>query len=277
MSPAVYSPKELQQLSRDYDLRPRRSRGQNFVIDASVISKMLAAAQLDKKSTVLEIGPGFGVLTAALLEHAGRVVAIELEKKLISHLHKRFAGNPRFTLVQDDFRDVDLGSLGLTERDYEVVANLPYQITSYVIRRLCSLSPRPRSITLLVQKEVGERIIAPPGQSSLLSIAVAFYAKARLTHTVSSASFWPQPKVSSAIVHLDILSGLPRVDEKAFFNIVRSAFQGKRKKLRNTLAKSVQCTPAQIEEILKKNGINPDERPQSLNLTQWLTISKALL
>lgn len=238
---------------------------------------MLQAAEIDSEHPILEIGPGFGVLTEALVQKASQVIAIELEKKLAEHLQKRFSSQKNLTIVQNDFRFTDLAALGLQEAAYDVVANLPYQITSLVIRRLCSTHPRPRRITLLVQKEVAERIIAPSGEASTLSIAVAFYAQAKLVRTVSPAAFWPRPQVKSAILRLDLHSTIPNVDEKRFFSIVRSAFQGKRKKLRNSLASVLGVEPIKVEEILRKQGINPEVRAQDLLLENWLTIAQEKL
>ncbi|NJN84955.1 MAG: ribosomal RNA small subunit methyltransferase A [Caldilineaceae bacterium] len=213
-------------LIRSRDLNPKRSLSQNFLVHEQHLDFVLAAAELTDLDTVLEIGPGLGVLTKRLAEQAGRVVAVELDDRLFEILGETFAETPNVELVHGDILELDpveLVTAGGTRRGddglYKVVANLPYNITSVVLRQLLEASQSPTRLVVMVQKEVAERICAEPGQLSILAVSVQFYAHPSIVHIVPADAFYPKPKVDSAVLRLDVFpeKPLPHIDAERFF------------------------------------------------------------
>jgi len=237
---------------RRYQIDPKKSLGQNFLVDASYLDRIVAAAELEAGDVVLEIGPGVGTLTRRLAAQAGEVVAVELDDRLIELLRADFAGQPHVHIVHNDILEIDPPALLAAylptelpheeslakQAGYKVVANLPYYITSLVLRHLLEAAPPPTLAVVMVQKEVAERICAKPGDLSLMAIGVQFYAKPRLIHRVPAGAFYPAPKVDSAILRLDVQAQptVTAVAPQAFFRVVRAGFGQKRKQLANSLS-----------------------------------------
>ncbi len=258
---------DLKQLLRSYDIRPDKGLGQHFLHDESVILDMLEAANINKSDTVLEVGPGLGVLTSALVQRAGHVVVFELDDKLADIVESQRAEN--LTVMRGDALELPLPPRG-SALPYKVVANIPYSITGKLIRHLITSLSGPISMTLLVQKEVAERMCAKPGQMSALSVAVQLHGTARIVRIVPPEAFYPAPKVDSAVVHVDLSGGLTLdVEEKAFMRLVKFGFSQKRKQLKNTLAAGLRVEPAEIEKLLVKVRLAPTARAQELSMTQW--------
>jgi len=263
------------ELIRRYDLNPKRSLAQNFLIDESHLARIAAAATLTATDQVLEIGPGMGALTKYLAAQAGRVVAVELDDRLIALLESQFADQPQVAIVHADILEVDPGLL-LTTPDlppspYKVVANLPYYITSAVLRHLLEATQPPATIVVLIQKEVAERICAAPGDMSILAVSVQFYATPQLVHHVPASAFYPRPKVDSAVLRLDRLStpAVADVDAATFFTIVRAGFSQKRKQLANTLSAGLHLPKAKATAALQAAHIDPTRRAETLSLAEW--------
>ncbi|MBP9826881.1 ribosomal RNA small subunit methyltransferase A [Candidatus Saccharibacteria bacterium] len=258
---------DLKKLLSTYDIRPDKGKGQHFLLDESVVADMLEAASVSQEGTVLEVGPGPGVLTSALAQRAGHIICYELDDKLADLIEAQ--GIPNIEVVRGDVLTHPLPRRGTT-LPYKVVANIPYSITGALIRKLLTSLPAPKSITLLVQREVAERMCAGPGQMSILSVATQLHGNARIVRIVPAEAFYPAPKVDSAVVHVDIKPDLTLdVDEKAFMRIVKIGFSQKRKQLKNTLAAGLHREPSEIEPYLEQAGLALTARAQELRLEDW--------
>jgi 16S rRNA (adenine1518-N6/adenine1519-N6)-dimethyltransferase len=266
---AVSSPPGVRELLDKYNLRPRKGLGQNFLADPNILRKIVEAADLTPDATVLEIGPGLGMLTRFLSQAAGRVVAVELDEALFGLLRQELAGLPNLELVQGDILQLDPAAVG--GPSYTVVANLPYYITSAAIRHVQEASPPPQRIVLTVQREVAERIVAAPGELSLLAVSVQFYGRPRIVARIPAGAFVPPPKVDSAVVRIDTHPAPPVevADVEAFFRVVRAGFGQKRKQIKNSLAAGLGVSAGEATAALARAGIDPQRRAQTLSLAEW--------
>ncbi len=265
------------QLLEHHGITPRRDLGQNFLWDPGLLARIVELAQLGRDDVALEIGPGTGALTRYLAEAARRVVAVEVDERLIPVLRRHTADLSNVEIVQADILEVDIGAL-VGDGPFRVVANLPYYITSAILRRLLENPPRPQRLTLTVQREVAERLIARPGDMSLLAVSVQFYGRPRICHRIKAGAFWPTPDVDSAVVCIDV-SGAPTVpvdDERRFFRVVRAGFSQKRKQLKNALASGLNLETATVIAALEQAGIDPRRRAETLSLEEWATLTRAL-
>lgn len=254
----------------DNAITPRKSLGQHWLTDAESLKAMLEAAEVTSSDTVLEIGPGLGSLTKFLTEQAKEVIAVEFDETLADALPGQLDAI-NLTVVQQDILKFDLTTL---PPDYKVVANIPYYLTSHLIR-LLSETPNPPSVAvLLVQKEVAERVAASPGDMSILSVTSQYYWQVSTGQVVHAKLFTPPPKVDSQILIMNrrkspLFTG---VDSKAFFRIVKAGFSSRRKTLLNSLAGGLQQSKETVSEYLAKTCINPTSRPQELSLEDWYKI-----
>jgi 16S rRNA (adenine1518-N6/adenine1519-N6)-dimethyltransferase len=257
--------------------RARKGLGQHFLADRGVLEKIISAAELEPSDTVIEVGPGLGVLTGELLKKAGKVIAIEADSKLASSLQKTFSKVPQLTVINADVLQLDPRELVESQRDYKVVANLPYYIAAPILRHFLEASLKPSLMVVMVQKEVGQSIVAAPGDMSILSISVQLYGKPTIVDYVPAQSFYPQPKVDSAIVRIDVYPK-PAIEVESiagFFKIVKAGFSAPRKQIRNSLALGLQLDSAETEELLEKSGITPQRRPETLSLEEWASLHRA--
>lgn len=277
---------------RQYNLRPKQSLAQNFLVDETHLARIAEAASLEQSDVVLEIGPGPGSLTAYLAEAAGQVIAVELDDRLIEPLEERFADQAHVTIVHSDILETMPGALVAQATaahvvasqqnrssdpiPYKVVANLPYYITSAVLRHLLEAAQPPTMIVVLVQKEVAERICAEPGNLSLLAVSIQFYAQPTLVHHVPAGAFYPPPKVDSAVLRLDCYAEpvVPDVAPKDFFRVVRAGFSQKRKQLGNTISAGLHLPKAEAIALLNDANIDPKRRAETLTLQEWGTLCK---
>ncbi|CAN5384919.1 16S rRNA (adenine(1518)-N(6)/adenine(1519)-N(6))-dimethyltransferaseRsmA [soil metagenome] len=280
----------IRDLIRIYDLDPKKSLGQNFLIDESHLARIVTAADLKPDDTVLEIGPGFGVMTRQLAAKAGRVIAVELDDRLITILRAQFATQPKVSIVHGDILELNPSELIAgapsatsqsalpTPQSYKVVANLPYYITSAVIRHLLEAVNPPRLAVLMVQKEVAERICAEPGDMSLLAVSVHFYARPTIVHHVPASAFYPRPKVDSAVLRLDIFPERPVADIAAeqFFRVARAGFSQKRKQLLNTISAGLHLPKPSVADMLERAGIDPKRRAETLSIAEWGQLCRVL-
>ncbi|OGE83075.1 MAG: ribosomal RNA small subunit methyltransferase A [Candidatus Doudnabacteria bacterium RIFCSPHIGHO2_01_FULL_49_9] len=261
---------ELKSLLSHYHIRPDKSMGQNFLLSETALDEMIAAAELSEKDTVLEIGPGLGVLTRRLAEKAGLVIAVEKDRKMAAALRKMFKNRKNVKIINEDALFLDI--LRITNQyeftKYKVVANIPYYITGKLLQSALGGLTKPSLIVLLLQREVAERITAGPGEMSLLSVSVQFYADAEIISYVGKENFYPKPEVDSAVVRLRVLEK-PRlpVPEKQFFQLVKIGFSNKRKQLQNNLKgyNGGKGSKGVLEDI----GLNPLCRAQDLSLEDW--------
>ncbi|HPF31035.1 MAG TPA: 16S rRNA (adenine(1518)-N(6)/adenine(1519)-N(6))-dimethyltransferase RsmA [Candidatus Saccharibacteria bacterium] len=255
-------------------LQNKKSLGQHWLRDRTVLAKIADSANLESNDTVVEIGPGLGTLTSELLKRASKVIAIELDSDLARKLPGQFPGK-NLEVIQTDFLDYDLSKL---PSGYKVVGNVPYYITGKIIQKLLSTANKPSQIVLLVQKEVAERIIAKHGDMSLLSVSVQINAEATLGDIVQAHFFTPIPKVDSQVVILKVLkkSLISDIDEAKFFQVVKAGFSSKRKKLRSSLAGGLGISKSESENLLKTSGIDPNSRAEKLTITDWLNLTNTI-
>jgi 16S rRNA (adenine1518-N6/adenine1519-N6)-dimethyltransferase len=266
------------QLLRQFGFRPRKRLGQHFLVDEAVLGRILSAAELSPGDIVVEIGPGLGILTEGLARRGARVIAVELDAKLVALLRKRLAGFPDVRIVRADIlktapRDLLRENVATSDvaRGYKVIANLPYYITSPVLSHFLEAQPRPSEMVIMVQKEVGETIAAAPGKMRLLSVKTQLYSKPVVVSYVPAASFYPPPKVDSIVLRLDVYSQPPIEvsDVTGFFDIVMHGFSSPRKQLRNSLSHSLEMPPGQVASLLEKAGIEAKRRAETLSLEEW--------
>ncbi|MFN2115986.1 MAG: 16S rRNA (adenine(1518)-N(6)/adenine(1519)-N(6))-dimethyltransferase RsmA [Anaerolineae bacterium] len=277
-SPSQFELGRPSELLKRFGVRPRKGLGQHFLVSRSHLARIVGAAELGPSNVVLEVGPGLGVLTDALARRAGRVVAVEIDPGMRRILGETLRQHKNVEVVAADVLKVDpaalIGAPPAPERiepGYKVVANLPYNITSAAIRHLLEAPVKPERSVLMLQREVADRILATPGDMSILAVAVQFYATPSLVTTVPAGAFHPRPKVDSAVLSLDTHSALPVDvrDTKLFFRLVRAGFGQKRKQLRNSLAAGLGLDTAAAAALLESAGIDPRRRAQTLSLEEW--------
>lgn len=252
--------------------------GQNFLTNPAIAQKIVGSANLSKTDNVLEVGPGKGILTGFLSQKAGRVLAIEIDETLTGILKKKLADQNNTEVIGGDMLKINLPKL-LEEKNfqkYKVVANLPYYITSKIIRLLLETKYPPAEMVLMVQNEVGERICAPSGRESILSISVKFYAEPEILFFVPRENFDPTPEVDSVVIKISRKNQIPEIDIKMFFALVRAGFSAKRKMLVNNLATSFHISKKEVSEILKRAGIEPTQRAQELKMEDWVKLLKII-
>jgi len=267
-------PLSIPALLRQHGLRAKKHLGQNFLQDASALEKIARAAQVQSTDTVLEVGAGLGSLTRHLARRARQVVAIELDTRLIPILQTVLQPYANVRLVWGNALDFSPSELGLPP-DYIVAANIPYPITSVLLRHLLEAEPRARRLVLTVQKEVAERICAVPPQMSLLALSVQFYGEPRIVARIPAAAFFPVPRVDSAVVCIEV-HPMPRVPREAlegFFQLARAGFHQRRKTLRNALSAALGIPPGAAESMLRQAGIEPRRRAETLSLEEWARLS----
>ncbi|MFH2063020.1 MAG: 16S rRNA (adenine(1518)-N(6)/adenine(1519)-N(6))-dimethyltransferase RsmA [bacterium] len=272
---------EIKRRLNDLGLRPSRDRGQNFLLDDRVIEAALDAAGVAAGDRVLEIGPGLGVLTEALLSRGASVVAVELDRALADQLAERIRSD-RLEIVVADF--LELPADQLVERfssgEYKVVANLPYSISSDALTRLLSVDPRPSGLTLMLQREVAERICAEPPRTGPLSVLAQVHGEPRIVRIVPPGAFWPPPKVESALLHVGLRSAeevrvrLLGLDPESLMSVVRLGFSSRRRQLKNTL--SGRFSPELLSAAFVESGIGPTDRPERLTVDMWIRLVVAL-
>ncbi len=290
-------------LSR-YGLKPNFTYGQNFLIDEVVLEDMVDASGISKEDLVLEIGPGIGNLTRKLCERAGFVLSVEKDPKfqpILYNIKKDFRDNFRYEIFDalefdyQDFlenytrheiselktNDTNSGHSGEVRKlvsPYKVVANIPYYITGKILEMFMTSKNKPSSITVLTQKEVAERVVAKAGGMSLLSISVQLYGEPKIISIVPARSFYPAPKVDSAVLKIDLFEK-PKYeieDEKKFFKVLKACFSGKRKQIHNTLSGNFGLPKEKVLEVLSELSIDPKIRPQELEIEQWVELVKKI-
>ena len=251
---------------------PKKSLGQHWLKDPEILADIAEAAELMGDDVVLEVGPGLGTLTSRLLARANSVTAVEFDADLARKLPGQFPGK-KLTVVNQDILQFDLNQL---PKNYKVVANVPYYITSKIVEKLMTAENKPSIAVLLVQKEVAERIAAEAGNMSILSVSVQIFAEAELDIEVPSQFFTPPPKVDSQVVVLRTRNNplITPEDQRDFFRIVKAGFSAKRKKLRSSLSGGLGIDKSVAEELLKNAGISPDARAEDLAIEDWKRLLK---
>ncbi|OGM98352.1 MAG: ribosomal RNA small subunit methyltransferase A [Candidatus Yanofskybacteria bacterium RIFCSPLOWO2_01_FULL_41_34] len=248
------------------EITPKKTLGQNFLINAGILEKIVDAAELNKDDTILEVGPGTGNLTRLLSEKAGRVIAVEKDHRLIEDLEKEF---PAVKFIEGDILKLDINELfrnlklEIRNSHYKVAGNIPYYITSHLLKTIFERWPKPKLMVLTIQKEVAQRIVAKPPDMNLLALSIQLYAEPKIIGYISKGSFRPIPKVDSAIIKMKPKEGLGIKNNEKVLILAKKAFAGKRKQLKNTIG----------PEILNKAGVKLELRPEELSLEDWLKIT----
>ena len=270
----------VRMLLKEFDIQPRKGLGQNFLTDQRALERIVEAAELTPKDIVLEIGPGLGTLTRLLAERAGRVIAVELDQRLVEVLRQTATAKadlPNVEIVHGDILEMnpaDLVRQHGADLQYKVVANLPYYITSAILRHLLTAEVKPRLMVVTVQLEVARRIIAQPGDMSLLAVSVQFYGQPRIVTRVRAGAFYPSPQVDSAVIRIDLhRHPVAKVDDaSSFFGVVRAGFAQRRKQLRNVLSAELDLPTSEVIQALSRAGVNPRRRAQTLSIEEWVRV-----
>ncbi len=263
---------DIKQLLNKYNIHPSKGLGQNFLCDETAFKKIIEAASPLKDDLVLEIGPGIGNLTVKLAQKAKKVIIIEKDQRMAAILEETLRGFNNIEIIQEDILRVEDSVVG--SQKYKVVANLPYYITSPVIRKFLESANPPEQMVLMVQKEVAQRICSKPPNMSLLAVSVQFYANPAIISYVSKKSFWPSPMVDSAIIKISEIKNKPIADREQFFRIVKAGFTQPRKQLINNLSKGLKIDKEKIKKILLENNILPNQRAETLTIESWLKLTK---
>ncbi len=269
---------QLRELLRRHHMRATKRLGQNFLIDHNILKLVARAADLSADDTVIEVGPGTGLLTQLLSEQAAEVIAIEIDPHMVELLNETLCGVDNVTIVQSDILQLSPGRI-LSEyshsphpTSYKVVANLPYYITSPVLRHFITAETKPKTMVVMVQKEVGLAITARPGDMSFLSVSVQLFAHPSVIRKVPASCFYPPPKVDSLIMKLEMHDTLPVKPDATsqFLDFVAAGFHSPRKQLRNTFLHGLDTTREHVNALLEKSTIDPARRPETLSVEEWV-------
>lgn len=256
----------IKEILKTRNIRPNKVMGQNFLINQKALEKIIQAADLSKDDVVLEIGPGLGILTKELAKNTKKVIAIEKDQEIAKVLKEILEDYNNVEIVREDILKFDLKI-----KNYKVVANIPYYLTSPLIRMLLESDNPPQDITLLMQKEVAQRVCARPPKTNLLAVSVQLYSKPKIISYVSKQSFWPQPKVDSAIIRIANIQK-PDIDIKKFFKVVKAGFSSPRKQLINNLSKKLKIDKEEIGEDLTRCRLDTRVRAENLSLENWFEL-----
>lgn len=268
----------ISRLLKDNGIRPDKSLGQNFLQDDAELRKIISVSQITPMDTVLEIGSGLGSLTRYLAITAKEVVTVELDESLLPILSNVIKGFNNVTVIHGDILQIPIADLVKAD-SYRVVANIPYYITSAIIRHLLESRPKPNSIVLTIQKEVAHRICAKPGEMSLLALSVQVFGQPEIVAEISSSAFFPEPNVDSSVIRLDTFSEpvIPAINLDSFFRLAKAGFSQKRKTLRNSLSAGLSISGDNAEELLKKAGIDPKRRAETLSIPEWASLTSCFV
>ena len=272
---------------RHYGVRAKKSLGQHFLRDGRILAKIADAADPTPNDLVIEVGPGLGNLTRVLAKRVGQVIAVELDDRLASLLREQLTDLLNVHIVDGDIREMTPGYLlGRYSREkgsvqevveYKVVANLPYYVASPIIRHFLEASSKPKKMVVMVQKEVGEAIVAAPGSMGLLALAVQIYGEPHIVARVSAAKFYPTPKVDSVVVAIDVYPE-PLVNNlEDFFRIARAGFSAPRKQMHNSLAHGLGIEPRDVHQALEKANVDGRRRPSTLTIEEWARLTGVLV
>jgi 16S rRNA (adenine1518-N6/adenine1519-N6)-dimethyltransferase len=279
MDPSIIpEPLKVPQLLRQHQLYPRKSLGQNFLIDNYALEKVVDAAEINKLDDVLEIGAGLGSLTRFLARAANKVVAVELDDHLMPILKMVLEPEKNVELIYGDILKLDPAQL-MPENGYLVVANIPYYITSAIIRHLLASPQKPRRMVLTIQREVAQRICAQPGDLSLLALSVQIFGEPKIAARIAAGAFYPPPKVDSSVIRIDLYNQpiIPADNLDPFFKLAKAGFGQKRKMLRKSLSAGLSWPVDKMENLLSGCNIDPTRRAETLNMNEWKTLTEHYL
>jgi 16S rRNA (adenine1518-N6/adenine1519-N6)-dimethyltransferase len=264
--------KNIKELLTDHSAIPQKKFGQNFLVDKGVLLRVIEVADIKNSDIVLEVGPGTGNLTRELVKSAGKVIAVEKDAKMVEILKGDFAQVKNLDVIEGDARSVVFEKLKNIE--YKVVANIPFYLTSYLIRSFLESDNQPEEMILVIQKEVAQRICVKAPDMNLLAASVQLYAKPKIMGNIKKSCFWPMPKVDGAIIRISEIKK-PDVDIKLFFRILKAGFSQPRKQILNNLANGLKSDKESMEIWLLENKIKPEQRAETLDIEQWINLSKS--
>ncbi len=268
---------QTRRLLHQHGLYARKGLGQHFLIDPEALRLSIEAATLTSNDTVVEVGPGLGILTEALAQRVKRVIAVEVDTRISSMLNERFSKNPAITILNADVLVFDLKTALEGDASFKVVANLPYYVAAPTLRRFLEAETKPQRMVVMVQKEVAESIVAKPGQMSLMSVSVQLYGMPAIVGYVPAESFYPPPNVDSAVLAIDVYpQPAVAVSVPRFFAVVRAGFSAPRKQLRNSLAQGLSIPLDISSQVLIASEISPQRRAQTLSLEEWAALTRTI-
>ena len=275
--------KETKFILDKYHIHANKNLGQNFLVDDDTVSGIIEVANISKEDLVIEIGPGLGTITKELLERAGKVICIELDERMITILNDRFSLYNNFELINEDVLKVNLQELINKEsfKTTKIVANLPYYITTPIIMKLLEERLDIEAITVMIQKEVAERLVAEPGkgESGAITYAINYYTKPKIVLQVPNTAFIPEPKVNSTVIQLDVQKEptVKVLNEEKLFELIKIAFMQNRKTLVNALTNSNKYGSKEtVEKVIEKMGLDLKIRPEKLTLEQYAELSEEI-
>jgi len=251
-----------------YGIKPSKRLGQNFLIDKSVVKKVIKAAGLHSKDIVLEVGPGIGALTKEIAKKAGKIITVEKDPRMVEILMDNLKGFKNIEIINKDILKYNFQF----SKKYKIVANLPFYITAPVIRKFLESKYPPEEMVLIVQKEVAQRICSKPPKMNILAVSVQFYAKPKIISYISRKSFWPSPKVDSAIIKIVPQKKYKDIDIDLFFKVVKAGFAHPRKQLANNLTNGLKLNKQEVNDLLLKNNIKPSQRAETLAVQDWINL-----
>jgi len=266
--------KIIKDLLKRHGLKPEKYLGQHFILSKKALAQIVAAAEIKKSDTIIEIGPGFGTLTQELAGTGAKIIAIEKDPKMILILKETLADYKNIKIIQADARNIGFGNLYL--KKYKIVANLPYNIATFLIRQWLELKNLPELMILMIQKEVAKRICAKPPHMNLLAVSTQFLAIAKIIGYVPAEAFWPKPKVDSAIIKITPKKSPPQKMRDAFFVVVKAGFSQPRKQLLGNLSKKLILPKEKLLKIFKNLDISERARAENLSLEQWVSLANSL-
>ncbi|GCE18925.1 16S rRNA (adenine(1518)-N(6)/adenine(1519)-N(6))-dimethyltransferase RsmA [Dictyobacter kobayashii] len=269
--------RELRNLLTAHGMRPNKSFGQNFLIDRGILNKIVQAAEIMPEDELLEVGAGTGVLTRELAQKARRVVAVEIERDMLTLLAQTTRQYPNVELIARNLLFLNPSEV-FGETSYKLVANLPYYITAPTFRHFLENANPPRILVVMVQWEVAQRIVAAPGDLSLLAISVQFYGRPQIVSRVPAQAFYPAPKVDSAILRIDVHEQAPLTHEERdrFFKVVQAGFSEKRKQLHNSLTHGLHHKNELIRNWMNEAAIDTNRRAETLNIDEWMRLWRVI-
>ena len=273
--PINLPPLNVPAILRAHGLSPKKSLGQNFLVDPVALERIIQVAEIPPDSAVLEVGPGLGSLTRYLAQAARQVTAVELDDRFIPVLHEVLNGMPNVQIIHGDMLELNPAEI-MGQDGYSVVANIPYYITSNLIRHLLEARIKPRRMVLTIQREVAERITAGPGDMSLLALSVQVYGKPMIAARIPAGSFYPPPNVDSSVVRVDLYPEpvIPSGQINTFFRLAKAGFGQKRKTLRNSLSAGLAWSGDQAACLLETAGIDPKRRAETLSMDEWKILTQ---
>lgn len=265
----IFSPQDIKELLLKHGAKPSKGLGQNFLIDGHVLEKIIAAADIKPSDVILEVGPGIGTLTKELARRAQKVIAVEKDKTMVEILKETLINHKNVEVVSGDILEISA-----PQNKYKIIANIPYYLTSPLIRKFLEEQNQPEEMVLMLQKEVAQRICSTPPDMSLLSVAVQFYAEPKIISYVSKNCFWPAPKIDSAIIKI-VPNKKYDASADLFFKVVKAGFSQPRKQLVNNLSRTLEIERGLAEKWLLNNKLNPKQRAETLSIKDWQDLTNS--